>query len=470
MPELDQQSLTTAHLSAIVENSSDAIISIDLEGKIESWNAAAERMYGWSASEMIGEDIWPLIPLDLRDEENTILEQVRNGELVSRFETVRLAKDGEPIPVTVTVSPVRGPDGTVIGASKISADLREQYDLRHALRESQRHFSALAQNIPQLAWMANATGWMFWYNQRWYDYTGTSFENMQGWGWREVHHPDHVDRVVEKIQHAWDTGEPWEDTFPLRGADGNYRWFLSRAQPIHDKSGKVILWCGTNTDITEEREANERIRLLMREVNHRARNMLSTIQAIVHRTVKDESPQLVRSIMNRIGALSANLDLLSESSWTGASVGDIVRSQIEHLGEQCIARMRLTGPDDLMLATTSAEALGLTIHELATNAEKHGALAVPDGRVEINWDVSGEGSDQTFDLHWREHDGPPVTPPDQEGFGTILLTRYPEKTMHGRAIVDYAVAGLQYSLSAPAGRVLARAGLDASARHRQKPQ
>src|SRR5690349_6022935 len=83
---------------------------------------------------------------------------------------------------------------------------------------------------------------------------------MRGWGWRAVHHPDHVDHVVERIQHSWDTGDPWEDTFPLRGRDGQYRWFLSRAQPIRDADGRVVRWFGTNTDITERLEADRAVR------------------------------------------------------------------------------------------------------------------------------------------------------------------------------------------------------------------
>lgn len=129
-----------------------------------------------------------------------------------------------------------------------------------ALKESEARFRALADNISQLAWMADETGSIFWYNKRWYDYTGTTLEEMRGWGWRKVHHPDHVRRVVDRLQRSWDTGEPWEDTFPLRGRDGDYRWFLSRALPIRDEEGKIVRWFGTNTDVTELREAEEALR------------------------------------------------------------------------------------------------------------------------------------------------------------------------------------------------------------------
>lgn len=129
--------------------------------------------------------------------------------------------------------------------------------------EHEEQFRTLADSIPQLAWMADASGAVFWYNRRWYDYTGTSLADMQGTGWRRVHHPEHADRVAELFNQAIDRAEPWEDIFPLRARDGTYRWFLSRALPIRDGEGQVERWFGTNTDVTEQREAAaERERLL----------------------------------------------------------------------------------------------------------------------------------------------------------------------------------------------------------------
>jgi PAS domain S-box-containing protein len=136
----------------------------------------------------------------------------------------------------------------------VSTDVTEQQEAEQALREREEEFRTLANSIPQLAWMTDAEGAINWYNQRWYDYTGTTFEQMRGWGWQSVHHPDHVDRVREKFVRAVAAGEAWEDTFPLRGADGRYRWFLSRALPIRDAAGRVTRWFGTNTDVTERLE------------------------------------------------------------------------------------------------------------------------------------------------------------------------------------------------------------------------
>src|SRR5262249_31310244 len=111
------------------------------------------------------------------------------------------------------------------------------------------------------AWMADETGARFWYNRRWFEYTGTTLEEMRGWGWRKVHAPDHVDRVVAKMSQCFATGEVWEDTFPLRGKDGAYRWFLTRAVPIRNERGEVTRWFGSNTDITERIKSENAIRL-----------------------------------------------------------------------------------------------------------------------------------------------------------------------------------------------------------------
>ncbi len=136
---------------------------------------------------------------------------------------------------------------------------------RIAMRTSQElaglgdRFRTLADNIPQLAWMAEANGRIYWYNQRWYDYTGLSSTDMDNDGWKKVHDPEHVEAVSERFLEAVRTGEPWQDTFPLRAKDGEYRWFLSMAQPIRDAGGEILRWFGTNTDVTAQREQEQQL-------------------------------------------------------------------------------------------------------------------------------------------------------------------------------------------------------------------
>ncbi len=156
-----------------------------------------------------------------------------------------------------TAFPLHDADGAVERAVAVVVDITEQKRAEAALRAREREFATMANSIPQLAWMTDATGYTIWYNDRWYAYTGTTYADVEGWKWQQVHHPDHLARVVEKFEKALESGTLWEDTFPLRRHDGVYRWFLSRAMPIKDEKGEIVRWLGTNTDVTEQMQARE---------------------------------------------------------------------------------------------------------------------------------------------------------------------------------------------------------------------
>jgi PAS domain S-box-containing protein len=143
--------------------------------------------------------------------------------------------------------------GIVIFSEDITARKRAE----EALRESERQLRTLADTVPQLVWMAEADGNVFWYNQKWYDYTGTTAKEMVGWGWQSVHDPQVLPKVLEQWRSSIATGKPFEMEFPLRGADGVFRWFLTRVNPLHDSQGRVVRWFGTNTDIEESRRARQ---------------------------------------------------------------------------------------------------------------------------------------------------------------------------------------------------------------------
>jgi PAS domain S-box-containing protein len=160
----------------------------------------------------------------------------------------------------------RGGERRAVRLLGINIDVTEVKERDEALREITARFETLANNISQLAWMTDREGSIYWYNQRWYDYTGTTLEQMQGWNWTAIHHPDHLDRVVERFRRSIKEGEPWEDTFPLRGKDGVYHWFLSRALPIRNEAGEIVTWFGTNTDITTLRETTGELERINRIV------------------------------------------------------------------------------------------------------------------------------------------------------------------------------------------------------------
>ena len=257
---------TLRRLSAIVEGSNDAIIAKTLDGTITSWNAAAEALYGYTSSEVVGQSISLLVPPNDVDEMPDILRRLARGERIQHFETVRQRKDGSLVAVWLNVSPIHDASGRVVGASTIVRDITEKRKAEEALRNSERQFRTLADAIPQLAWMANADGWITWYNRRWYEYTGTTAEQMEGWGWQSVHDPTVLPDVLTRWQESIATGKPFDMVFPLRGADGVFRPFLTRVMPVTDNDGKVVRWFGTNTDLSAERQAQEAVE---REFQHR---------------------------------------------------------------------------------------------------------------------------------------------------------------------------------------------------------
>ena len=156
----------------------------------------------------------------------------------------------------------------------------ERMRAERALRESEEQFRTLADNMSQFAWMADPTGRIYWYNKRWYDYTGTTGEAMRALGWRAVNHPDHHERISASMKRAFAIGSIWEETFPLRGKDGKYRWFLSRALPIRDDFGQVTHWFGTNTDVTAQVAAEEALRELNDSLERRVAERTRELAAI----------------------------------------------------------------------------------------------------------------------------------------------------------------------------------------------
>ncbi|MGJ5673343.1 MAG: PAS domain-containing protein [Nostochopsis sp.] len=226
------------------------------------------------------EHLWGLNPHQLYADQNTWVEHIHPEDRESTdraFQEKAVAgqfdqeyriilADGSIRWVRDRCFPLRDEAGEIYRFAGIAEDITYRQHAEEDLRESEERFRTLADNMSQFAWMADENGWIFWYNKRWFEYTGTTLEEMQGWGWQKVHHPEHVDRVVQNISHCFETGELWEDTFPLRGQDGKFRWFLSRAIPIRDQQGRVLRWFGTNTDITERQQAEqERDRLLEEE-------------------------------------------------------------------------------------------------------------------------------------------------------------------------------------------------------------
>lgn len=429
--------------TALVESADVGIVAKDTDGIVITWNPAAERLFGYTAEEMVGQSIRRLLPADRQNEEDEILARIRAGERIEQLYTKRLHKSGRELDVQVSISPVRDVTGKVVGASKIVQDVGNYMTARRELEASEARFRSMADNISQLAWVMRADGTYEWVNKRFEDFSGLTLEDMRDGARYRLVHPDHVDQVFAKFRAAIEAGEPWEDMFPMRGRDGEYRWFLSRAQPIRDAEGRITQWFGTNTDVTEQREASEQIRLLLHEVNHRSKNMLATVQALARKTHCDDA-SFIERFERRVAGLAVNQDILVRREWRAVPLEELVRLQLNFLGHT-EEHLRIHGPD-CPLTPRAAQVIGMALHELATNSLKYGALSSDSGTVEIGW----ECDEEDFRMWWKEQGGPPVSEPERSGFGTMLIRDVPRGSLSAEVTMDFAPAGLCWQIAAPA--------------------
>jgi PAS domain S-box-containing protein len=284
---------------------------------------------------------------------------------------------------------------------------------------TERQFQMLADSIPQLVWMAKPDGHIIWFNQRWYDYTGKTPAQALGWAWQCVHDPLELPQVLKEWRGCIATGEPFEMVFPLRGKDGLFRPFLTRGLPIKDGEDRVERWFGTNTDIAEHKRLEQRLRLMVNELNHRVKNTLAVVQAIASQTLLDTDPVIYESFEDRLLSLSAAHAVLTRESWTGAELHEVIQGQLVPYAGPVGDRYRLVGPK-VRLSSRAILSFALVFHELSINALKYGALSTEMGQVLIDWEITS-GAEPTLRLTWTECGGPRVSLPSRRGFGSQLI-------------------------------------------------
>ena len=248
-------------LAAIVESSEDAIVSKSLDGVITSWNQAAERMFGYTANEAIGQPIYLIIPPDREDEEKNILARIGRGDRVDHFHTVRKRKDGTLVDVSVTISPVRDSSGRLIGASKVARDITIQKQTEQALRESEQRYQAVTDASPVMIWMSGTDKLCYYFNKGWLNFVGRTLEQETGHGWTENLHPDDFERCVQVYADNFAARRPFEMEYRLRHHSGQYRWIFDRGVPRFKPDGTFEGYVGGCLDIHDRKEAAERIRV-----------------------------------------------------------------------------------------------------------------------------------------------------------------------------------------------------------------
>jgi len=284
------------------------------------------------------------------------------------------------------------------------------------------------------------------------------FEATEDWAdveeFRRRVHPDDIERVWATVEAAIDPTNPkhYGTEFRYRRRDGEVRWMEAHALVHFEGSGRerrAVSMVGTAQDVTERKRREERERLLMSEINHRAKNMLSVVDAIAHQTATRAPEDFIERFSERIQSLSANQDLLIRNAWQGVEIEALVRAQLAHFADLMGSRIVAGGPN-LRLNAPSAQAIGLALHELATNAGKYGALSTDAGRVEIGW-----GTDSgTFTISWTEREGPPVCGPQRRGFGTTVMETMAARSVDGAVDLHFPPSGLTWRLTCPAVNAL----------------
>jgi PAS domain S-box-containing protein len=372
------------------------------------------------------------------------------GEELAQEEELVLRPDGGAVWVRWSMKPWRTVDGRIGGALLFSELITEQVEARHALAESEARFRATFENAAVgIAHVALDGRWLR-VNEALCRILGYPVDELIKKSFQDVTHPDDLGADVAQVElmHEGKIDSYGVDKRYLR-KDGAIVWGRKTVGCVRRSDGSIDYCVSVIEDISERKHAEEQVHLLMREANHRAKNMLSLVQAIARQTTTREPEDFIGRFTERIQALAANQDLLVRNEWNGVEVEDLVRAQLAPFAGLIGSRITVQGPK-LRLKAASAQAIGLALYELATNAGKYGALSTDLGRADISWVTDGD----TLTMSWTERDGPPVSAPKRRGFGTIVMETMAEQSVDGTVDLDYAPSGVTWRLTCLAANAL----------------
>jgi PAS domain S-box-containing protein len=252
------------------------------------------------------------------------------------------------------------------------------------------------------------------------------------------------DAVIALKQQALSSGSPQNDEVSIRHDNGASQWFDLRVEPLRDAAGIIVGLIGTAVDITKRKEDEAHLRLLMRELTHRSKNLLAVIQAMARQTARHTNSVegFMAQFNARLQALATSHDALIEEGWHGASLAELVDLQVRPFVDSAERRVSIQGPT-VLLKPEAAQALGLALHELANNAKKFGALSVPGGRVSMTWSRLPHPDGDSVALKWVESGGPAVAVPVARRFGSMAIERNLERAANGKVKLAFLPDGVQ---------------------------
>lgn len=266
--------------------------------------------------------------------------------------------------------------------------------------------------------------------------------------------PEVWERLDAAMQKTLRTGDGFELDLPARRADGDSIWITIRGEEVRDDNDRIVGLRSTVQDITERKRAQERVELLMHEVTHRAKNLLTVVRAVARQTARRDSPAaFAERFDQRIAALGASHDLLVKNEWRGVDLHELTRSQLAHFRDLFGSRIRVDGRP-AMVKPSASQAIGMALHELATNAGKYGALSTDHGTAHISFGVTRENGAARFEMAWRESGGPPVVVPKRHGFGHMVIVQMVKHALGGQVALDYAPGGVVWEIRAPLDNVV----------------
>jgi PAS domain S-box-containing protein len=397
-------------LRTIFTSIGDGVIATDGAGRVERMNTVAETLTGWKLAEARGqplERVFRIVHEHTREPaENPVIKVLREGRTVGLANhTALLARDGSEYIIEDSAAPIRNEDGTIDGVVLVFQNATPRRMAERALAEREQQFQVLADNIPALCWMADAAGSVLWYNSRWYEYTGTTPEAMRGAGWQSVHDPAVLPAVLERWQASLADGTAFEMVFPLRGADGRFRPFLTRNAPVRDAAGEIVRWFGTSVDISEQQAAQESLRQADRRKDeflatlaHELRNPLAPVRNAVLLLKRKADDARIRdwatTIIERQAQSMARMldDLLDVSRITRGTLtlqkqrlnlASVLENAVE-LAQPLISarrhRLEVDWPAQTIEVEVDPVRLTQLIGNLLTNAAKY---TDPGGRIEL---------------------------------------------------------------------------------------
>lgn len=442
-----------ADLSPVLETALDAVVLMREDGTVAGWNPVAEQIFGWACHEAVGRQLSELIiPHRYRDAHHRGLSHYLDtgeGPVLNRLiEISGLRKSGEEFPVELSITRTSVPGQPLfLGFLR---DISKRKAAEAALRQSEARLSATYNHALVGIGEVDQDGRFIRANEQFSVITGYSLEELRGKTFLDITHPSELTDERNRFVEHW-AGSRDAYTVEKRyiRKDGSVVWVELAASLVRNEDGSSAYGVRIVRDITDKKRAEEQQRLLLQELNHRVKNTLSVVQGLAHQTFKSGGApvHLVQSFEGRLGALAAAHNLLMKQTWEATPIRDAAEAAL-HPFQSAQRRIHVDGPA-LLLMPSATVSLTLSLHELATNAAKYGALSNDNGTVELQWEIEAE----TLTLLWREHGGPSVAPPRKAGFGTKLLERVVASDLGGRVTIDFATAGVVCTIVAPVARI-----------------